>query len=219
MQLSQPTRLKRNKRSSNRRRNRKRSRINHPKRPTTSRHRLRSIVPRNINIRVIPRQRLILRRRNRRITNRSVQDIRIRLRQVLEHRLVHPKVLQNNIQRCMQYPVIDHKSGPDFVEVPVVEGEQVLVFVVQALDNVGYAFGKVPDVAGVELGDLVAAVGVDGGDEDAACVEETPFGLLTVSKPSLSRGRDEVSVLPPDANAVLGSHPSANAAVPPQCLC
>ena len=77
----------------------------------------------------------------------------------------------------MQEPVIYHECCAQFVEISVVEGEEVLVLVVQTLDRVRLAFGEVPDVAWLELGDLVVAVGIYGGDCDSASVDEAPFGL------------------------------------------
>jgi hypothetical protein len=77
------------------------------------------------------------------------------------------------------------KGGvPDFFKVAVVEDEEVLVLVAQALDVVRDALGEVPDVALFELLGCPAAVLVDSGEEEGAFVDEAPFSLHVISRPS-----------------------------------
>ena len=81
----------------------------------------------------------------------------------------------------MGYPVAEIECDADGVEVTLVEGEEVFILVFDALDGVCLAFGEVPDVTEVEGFDLVFALLVDGGDDDGALIDETPFSLETVS--------------------------------------
>lgn len=76
----------------------------------------------------------------------------------------------------MRDPIIDVKGGARGIEIPIVENEQVLVLIRQALDHVRLAFGEVPDVAFVQDLELVAAVFVDGADADLALVDVAPLG-------------------------------------------
>lgn len=66
---------------------------------------------------------------------------------------------------------------PDGVEVPVVEDEQELVLVFEALHRVRGALGEVPDIADLELGNLELPVLVDGRNQDRAGVYIAPFSL------------------------------------------
>lgn len=66
---------------------------------------------------------------------------------------------------------------PDLVKVSLVKDEEKLVFVVETLHGVRDARGKVPDVAVANLGGLEDAVLVDGGNGDAAVVDDAPFSL------------------------------------------
>lgn len=66
---------------------------------------------------------------------------------------------------------------PDLVEVSLVKDEEKLIFVVETLHGVRDARRKVPDVAVTNLGGLEDAVFVDGGNGDAAVVDDAPFGL------------------------------------------
>lgn len=70
---------------------------------------------------------------------------------------------------------------PNLVEVGLVKDEEKLVLVVQTLHRMRDARGKVPDVAVANLGGLEDAVFVDGGNGDAAVVDDAPFSLAIIS--------------------------------------
>jgi hypothetical protein len=70
---------------------------------------------------------------------------------------------------------------PDAVKVVVVEDEEELVSVLEALDCVRDALGEVPHVAHLEPVNLVLAILVDGRDQDGSGIDIAPFRLRSVS--------------------------------------
>ena len=70
---------------------------------------------------------------------------------------------------------------PGLVKVSVVKDQKELVVVFQSVDRVGNTLGEVPDVTVFELNVLVAALLIDGADQNASSIHETPFSLVTES--------------------------------------
>lgn len=65
--------------------------------------------------------------------------------------------------------------SPDLVEVRIVKHQEELVLVLEALHGMCHALGEIPDVAEVELLDLIPAELIDGRDEDGSGVDKSPF--------------------------------------------
>jgi hypothetical protein len=72
---------------------------------------------------------------------------------------------------------LDGENVPSSVKIRIIECEEIFVLVIYALNRMCLSFGKVPDVAEAEFGDLMAAFLVDGGDEHAAKEDLAPFCL------------------------------------------
>lgn len=66
---------------------------------------------------------------------------------------------------------------PNLVEISLIKDEEKLVFVGQTLDGMRDALGEIPNVAVVERLALVPAILVDGRDDDASGIDNTPFSL------------------------------------------
>ena len=66
---------------------------------------------------------------------------------------------------------------PNFVEVGLVKDQKIFILLIQTLDGVSSSLGEVPDIAVVELLNLIPAELIHSADEDPACIDESPFGL------------------------------------------
>ena len=75
----------------------------------------------------------------------------------------------------MRDPIIYVKHGARSIEIAVVENEQVLVLIREALDHVRLSLGEVSDIAFVQDFELVAAVLVDNTNGYLALVDIAPF--------------------------------------------
>lgn len=176
VQLPQPLRLQRHKRSRDSFRDGERRRIHLPKRAALARHRLGLVLAGEVDVRAVAGEEVV-RAGNVALADVGLQDVRVDGGQVLEDGGVDAEVLGDDVPGRVREPVVDHEGRADLVEVAVVEDEQVLVLVVQALHRVRRALGEVPHVADGEDRGRVPAVFVDGGHEDAAGVDPAPFGL------------------------------------------
>jgi hypothetical protein len=75
----------------------------------------------------------------------------------------------------MRNPVVDVESGARSLEVAIVEDEQVLVLLRQALNHMRLALREIPDIALVQDFVLIAAVFVNSANGDLAMVHVAPF--------------------------------------------
>lgn len=178
MQLPHPLRLNNHIRARNRLRHREIRTINLPPLSTTTRRGLRRVTERTIHITRITSKFARFANNSAISCLSAIQDIRIRARDRIEHRLRETERLREDGFRGLGEPVVEVEGRACAVKVAVVECEEIFVLVVEALHGVCLAFGKVPDVAEGEFGGLVPPVFVDGGDEDAAEEDLAPFCLL-----------------------------------------
>lgn len=75
----------------------------------------------------------------------------------------------------MRDPIIYVERGACSIEIAVIENEQVLVLIREALDHVRLSLGEVSDIAFVQDFELVAAVLVDNTNGYLALVDIAPF--------------------------------------------
>jgi len=75
----------------------------------------------------------------------------------------------------MRDPIIYVERGACSIEIAVIENEQVLVLIREALDHVRLSLGEVSDIAFVQDFELVAAVLVDSTNGYLALVDIAPF--------------------------------------------
>jgi hypothetical protein len=102
-------------------------------------------------------------------------DVWIRRWKRREDRFRETKGLGQDRFRRFREPVVQVESRSSSIEIPIIESEKILVLVIQTLNGMRLTFGKVPDIAEAKFGDLVAAFFIDGGDEDTAEEDLTPF--------------------------------------------
>lgn len=65
----------------------------------------------------------------------------------------------------MGNPIIDHECCSHSLEIAIVEGKKILIFLIKTLDVVGDTLGEIPDVASVKLLSCEASVLIDTGQE------------------------------------------------------
>ena len=217
VQLPQCSGLQRHNRGRNRLANREVSGVNDTDRPPPASGLLHSLLARMERIARIARQ-LAKRMVDLSITNRRIQDIRIRRRSLLKHTSIHSKALRKDVLGRMCDPVVDIEGGAYGIEVAVVKGKEVFVLFLETLDGMRFALGEVPDVALAETVDLVATFFVHSGDDDFAFVHESPFGLYvnTLAR-QRSRGVRQSGNIPHDASATPLLPPSSDAAARTRC--
>ncbi len=107
--------------------------------------------------------------------HRRIEDIGICLGHLIKYGFIHSEVFCQDVLWRVCHPVVHVEGRPDFVKVCLVKHQEKLVLILEALDGVRNTFWKVPDVAKVQLLDLVPAVLVHGRDEDGAGVDDAPF--------------------------------------------
>lgn len=107
----------------------------------------------------------------------------------------------------MSYPIVDHKGSPGCVKVAVIERQQILIFFLDALNNMGFALWKIPNVSFVQSIDFICAVLVDRSNENFALINIAPFCLVLGQS---SQSSEVFSVFPsrgqdvqPDASEAL----------------
>lgn len=122
----------------------------------------------NVVIRVVGRI-------NRVVTDGSVQDVRICLREILKNALVNATILESDVHRRVQNPVINNERSANFVKVTIIEGKEVLVLVIQPLDCVRDILREVSNIAWKRFRNLIGSIRINRRDRDSASVKEAPF--------------------------------------------
>ena len=74
-------------------------------------------------------------------------NVWIRFGSAVEYGRVDAKVLCEYVFRGVRDPVVNHEGRACGVEIAVVEGEEVFVLGIEAVDCVGNAFGEIPYIA------------------------------------------------------------------------
>lgn len=162
----------------------------------------------------------------------AVEDVRVRLRNVVKDGSIHAKILGQNVSRRVCNPVINIEGGsttpsafytemrtrkvflPNLVKVRIIEDKEVLILILESLNGMRDTLGEVPDVAVVECLYLVPPQLVDGRDEDGTRVDEPPFRLRSrVRTPRCCL----LTNLLHGANGAHGRRPSSGAAGPRRC--
>lgn len=64
----------------------------------------------------------------------------------------------------MRDPIVNHKGRSCGVEISVIERQEILILICEALDGVCGSLGKVPDVACLKNVDLVFTILIYGGN-------------------------------------------------------
>lgn len=73
----------------------------------------------------------------------------------------------------------DDLNLPGLVKVRLVKDQEIFVLFTETLDGMRSALGEVPNIAIVELLDLIPAELIHSGDQDGAIVDDSPFSLKT----------------------------------------
>jgi hypothetical protein len=95
----------------------------------------------------------------------------------IQSSMLNVVLLTRQLRRQRESHTCKGNHAPDFVEIAIVKGQKVLVFVIEAVDGVCLAFGEIPNVAVAQLVHLVLAVLVHRRHEDATCIDEAPLRL------------------------------------------
>ena len=115
--------------------------------------------------------------------DRRLEDIALaRSGGVSEQRRRHAEILAQNVRRDVPEPVAQQKCAV-LVEVAIVEDEEEFTSVgTEALDRMGNAAGKIPEIADADVIDKVAALRVDRRDAGRPVKHVGPFVLLVPMK-------------------------------------
>ena len=114
--------------------------------------------------------------RQRKWTDRHLENA-VSLDFVRQGKAKQTEILCQDILRRMGYPVVQVESCASRIEVAIVKGEQVLVLIVKALNDMRFAFRKVPNITFVESIDFIPPILVDGCYKDLALVDIAPLRL------------------------------------------
>lgn len=92
------------------------------------------------------------------------------------------EILGQNIFGRVVDPVADIEGGALCREITIVESQEVLIVIFEALNGVRNALWEVPDVSNFERLELVTTFFIDCRNGDAACIHVAPFGLQSYQR-------------------------------------